>query len=351
MFGKNAIAGALNITTRQPSYDLEGYMEVNGEPEFDGLGFKGAISLPISDELTTRFALMKHVEDGWIYNTNINQTERQKDDLIFRTIFLWAPNDDIEITIKAEYGKLDETGRAEVASIYPDNLPLYALAKNTDPNFGDGLNLTKSMGSTTGSFMGLEKSKNETNLLTINLNIEFEPGTLTSLTAYNYYEYDDQADVDILPIDFLHLSSFQKNKQFSQEIRFTSNTLDDFNYIIGLYYQNDDLDSLRNTDIDGNLIGQGFSGRRSNTFKQESSNQAIFGQGNYEFNSNWTVNFGARLSRSKKILFKNLYIAELMSDQINTDQIAIANLINGLNIVPHKFSTESTRKGDEMDAP
>ena len=349
LFGKNAIAGALNITTRQPSYDLEGYVEVNSEPEFDGLGFKGAISVPISDELTTRFAFMKHVEDGWIYNTNTNQTERQKEDLIFRTTLLWEPNDDIAMTIKAEYGKLDAVGRTVVVSQYPDTLPLYAFAKNTDPDFGDGLNQTKSMGSATGSFMGLESSDNETNLLSMNLNIEFDSGTLTSLSAYNFYEFNDQADVDYLPIDLIHLSSFQENTQLSQEVRFTSNTLDNFNYIIGLYYQHSDLNSLRNTDINGNLIGQGYSGRRSNTFEQESTNQAIFGQGNYEFNSNWTVNFGARLSKSKKTLFKKLYIAELMSNQLNTDPRANFIVKNVLNIVPHQFSTESTRNGALID--
>ncbi|SFD31900.1 Outer membrane receptor proteins, mostly Fe transport [Pseudoalteromonas denitrificans DSM 6059] len=348
LFGKNAIAGALNITTRQPNFDLEGYLELNTEPKFNGLGFKSAISIPINDELTTRLAMMQHNEDGWIKNDFINQPERQKDDLVIRSTWLWQPSEQLDLAVKAEYGKFETVGRVDLVSQLPQNLAVYEIVKNSFPSFNPSLSLTKFMGSNTP--MGLENADNETALLSLNMNWIFLSGTLTSLSAYSNYDFTENADVDYLPIDFLHIASKQKQKQWSQELRFTSNNTGlGFNYIAGVYYQKNELTSIRNVDIDNRIVGNDFSGRRHNTFLQDATNKAVFAQVNYKFNAYWLLNTGLRYSYSKKALFKHLYIANFMSEEVNSDPVANFVFRNSFNMIPHQFSFESDRDGIPFD--
>ncbi len=347
LFGKNAIAGALNITTRQPGSDFGGYVQLNTEPKFNGFGFKGAVDIPLTDEISTRFAILKHTEDGWFYNSHLKTKERKKDDFLFRNAWLWQPKEKLTVNLKAEYGKFEATGRAFTVSAFPEYLPSYQIVKAADPEFEAKFGLTKSTGSQ--HFMGLENTNNETFLLNLTLDLDFELGTLTSLTAYTAYDFDENADVDYLPIDFIHIFADQEHEQFSQEVRFTSHNSEKFNYILGMYYQENELTSIRFADIDGTIVGNPYSGRRHNTFIQESRNRAVFGQGSYRFNDNWQLNGGIRYSLSQKTLFKKLYIADLMSENINKDPIANYVFRSELNIIPHEFSNHSHLDGVTID--
>ncbi|NCU11019.1 MAG: TonB-dependent receptor plug domain-containing protein, partial [Sphingomonadaceae bacterium] len=67
LYGKNTTSGAINITTRAPSFDLEGKAEVS----LGSLGFKqgkASISGPLSDTLAARISVSTTSRRGAIYN-------------------------------------------------------------------------------------------------------------------------------------------------------------------------------------------------------------------------------------------------------------------------------------------
>src|SRR5690606_22653897 len=54
LFGRNTIAGALNITTNKPTYDYEGSLRVS-VGNYDAVGLTGIVNMPVIDDpLATR---------------------------------------------------------------------------------------------------------------------------------------------------------------------------------------------------------------------------------------------------------------------------------------------------------
>jgi len=347
LFGKNGVAGALNITTRQPIDDYTGYLQIDAEPKFNGSGIKGGISVPISNELSTRLAIMLRSEDGWVYNTNIDGDERKKQDFLVRSTWLWQPTVLLKTTLKVEYGNFETEGRANVVSIFPETLATFPLVRAIDEDFSPQFGLEKSSGS--GSELGTENANDETKLMALVVEYQFKNGKINSLTSFTSYQLYEQLDADYLPYDFLHVNTGQKHKQISQEFRYSSELKGKFNYILGAYYQVNDLNSIRELDINGFSLGQPFSGRRHNTFLQDTYNRSIFFQTNWQLDRNWQINTGLRYSQTKKTLYKNLYIADLLSDNVNNEPTANFVFRNNLNIIPHQFSNHSTIDGASFE--
>ena len=74
------------------------------------------------------------------------------------------------------------------------------------------------------------------------MNWEVGNGTLTSVTGWAGYEYNDDVDVDWLPLQFIDRSDIHDFEQFSQEFRWASDIGDRFHYTVGAYYDENELD-------------------------------------------------------------------------------------------------------------
>ena len=67
LYGKNTTSGAINITTRQPTFTPEGSLEVSAG-SLDFRQVKAALSGPLSETLAARLALSFTDRDGTLYN-------------------------------------------------------------------------------------------------------------------------------------------------------------------------------------------------------------------------------------------------------------------------------------------
>ena len=69
LFGKNTIAGALNITTAKPTAELEAELSAAYNIDFDETELQGYISGPITDSLRGRLVGMdRQMDEGWVEN-------------------------------------------------------------------------------------------------------------------------------------------------------------------------------------------------------------------------------------------------------------------------------------------
>ena len=68
LFGKNTIAGAINITTKSPEIggEVEGFASVRYEPEANTREFSGGVSLPLGQSFAVRIAGKLAKSDGYI---------------------------------------------------------------------------------------------------------------------------------------------------------------------------------------------------------------------------------------------------------------------------------------------
>ena len=104
LYGKNTTAGAINITTNQPTFDFEGRAEVT----IGNLNFKqakAAVSGPLSDTIAARIALSSTSRRGTIFNVTSDHYINAQDNIGLRGILLFQPNDDLSITLSGDYNR------------------------------------------------------------------------------------------------------------------------------------------------------------------------------------------------------------------------------------------------------
>jgi len=106
LYGRNAIGGAINITTQKPSDELTGYTEL----DFGNGGFKtltGALSGPVSETLSYRVTASYKEYDGLIENVYLKQKVDFNKDQNVRARILWQPSDSFTADLRLGYGKTD----------------------------------------------------------------------------------------------------------------------------------------------------------------------------------------------------------------------------------------------------
>jgi outer membrane receptor protein involved in Fe transport len=98
-FGANALAGAINIKSKQPTKETEGYAEAKfGNYNSQGLG--GAISGSLSDNVQARFAINQFKTDGYMNNTHLNREDTNNiNETIVRAQVAWQVNNNNNINI------------------------------------------------------------------------------------------------------------------------------------------------------------------------------------------------------------------------------------------------------------
>ena len=102
-FGANALAGMINITTKAPTDEFEGAVRVDAG-NYDSYGLGLALSGPASDSVNYRFALNKHVSDGYMENSFLNtDDENNRNELNVRGKLSIAATSDLTIDLTGFY--------------------------------------------------------------------------------------------------------------------------------------------------------------------------------------------------------------------------------------------------------
>jgi iron complex outermembrane receptor protein len=102
LYGKNVTAGAINITTNQPTFDFEGKAEVTvGNLNFKQA--KAAISGPITDKVAARLAVSATTRRGTIFNVTSDRWINEQDNIGIRGQLLFEPTDNLSITLAGDF--------------------------------------------------------------------------------------------------------------------------------------------------------------------------------------------------------------------------------------------------------
>ena len=100
-FGANALAGAINIKSKQPTKETEGYVQGKiGNYNTQNLG--AAISGSLTDNVQARFAINQTKSDGYMENIHLNKDDTNNiDELVARAQLAWQvdENNDLNISL------------------------------------------------------------------------------------------------------------------------------------------------------------------------------------------------------------------------------------------------------------
>ena len=243
LFGKNSVAGALNITTAKPTDEFQGRFMASQEFEDGETVLEGMVSGSFSDTVRGRLAVRSREHDGYIENITLSADEPERSDWTARATFEFDLSDNVMATLKYETGEFDVNGRhieivGESPAVagpfagleYNQILSVVFMQDSSVSNVEqDGLR------SSNGDF-----SDNETEVISLTLDWDIGEHQLKSITAYSDFEYDEFCDCDFTGATIFGAALQESFEQFSQEFRLSSPIRDDFDYILGLYYQTSD---------------------------------------------------------------------------------------------------------------
>ena len=315
LFGKNTLAGALIMTTAEPTDTFEAGINLSaGEYSTRGgnTEVQAYVAGPITETLSARLAVRYREDDSFYTNHLDGPDGADRTDEGVRLKLRWTPNDQFVANLKLEYAQYDYLGSdsAELPNLTRGTLEQYqAFAPSFTPelDFDIFLDCTDTFANVggerinTGSYCP-QRDQDYSNA-TLKLDYEVEAGTFTSITAYQEYNYDyDFNGVDGGLAQAFKAGRDEEYTSFSQELRFTSTADENFDYIVGLYYEDSDL--ARNQVSDFNFTDLfGTPGPylgRSEPWEQDTESWAVFGQLRWSVAENLTLIFGGRYADEEK---------------------------------------------------
>lgn len=241
LFGKNTTAGALNITTKAPSFTPGGSFELS----YGNYGYiqaKTSVTGPLGKKLAARVSVSGTQRDGVVYNVRSNQFINDLNNLGFRAQLLYTPSEKVNITIIGDRSAQKPNGYAQVfAGVAPTLRPAYRqfenIIKDLNYDLPDRNPFQRVVDHDTPW-----KSGNELGGVSVNLNAKIGPGTLTSTSSWRYWKWDPSNDRDFTGLSVLRLSqATSQHTNWSQEIRYAGEFSSKLSGVVGVFLIGQDL--------------------------------------------------------------------------------------------------------------
>lgn len=235
-FGNNAVAGALNITTAKPTDTFGGSVRAL-YGQFGQYAGEGALNIPLGDTLAMRIAAIGDGLSGWQKNPYAGKDQPDENNKAGRVTFLFRPSDDFDATLKIEGGINHDADGSQIGACPPPAPFVAAGFCKTALAAGQPVGLNNRE-NTTSPGQGMNLSSFE-DVLTMHYRLGEH--TLTSVTGFYNYHFAENVDADGTPPQSLNIRTIEAFHQVSQELRIASPLGGTFEYLAGLYFQNDHL--------------------------------------------------------------------------------------------------------------
>jgi iron complex outermembrane receptor protein len=306
LYGRNATGGTLNIVSRMPTREFEGYA-MAGFGENDRIELKGAVGGPLSDVISFRLAARSVKDDGYTEDLDPRGTNTidDQDMQAYRAILRIQPSENLRLDLQYDHSTfengntsiipLDNLGAAPLLGAVPTG-SIHKVRNNT-PSFMDW--------NTGGPTATLEWGINE-------------HAVLTYVYSQRDFEQDFLFNTDGTEAEVTRTTMQFDTTQKSHEVRVASRNLDRFEWIAGFYSLKEDKFGALGL-VRLNLATPGvFIIPATNT----TDAKAVFAQASYEITPTVKLTAGIRRSEEEKGDF-NQQINVFASATNPVDQIAL----------------------------
>ncbi len=314
LYGKTTTAGAINITTRQPSFDLEGRAEVT----YGNLNFiqaKASLSGPIvADRLAARISTSFSRRDGTLYNVVTGRRVNEIDNLGVRGQLLWQVSDNFDLTFAADWNRQNPEGFAQ------NYFKVVQTARAVNRQYANLARLSGYAPASPDAFDRLVDNDAELDAKqtifggSLLADWDLGPVTLTSITAWREWDWQPANDRDFtgLPVTTVSANPSQQ-MQFSQEIRLASNGSNRFDYVAGLFYFHQKIET-QGVQQQGSAAGLWLFGptanaanpglidglRSDNEIRYSNDSLAVYGKLTWNVSDAFSIAPGIRVNYDKK---------------------------------------------------
>ena len=235
LFGKNTTAGAFNVTTRKPSFTSGATFELS----YGNYGFiqaKSSVTGALTKKIAGRLSFSGTQRDGLLENVATGNSVNDLNNQGVRGQLLYKPTEDIGITLAADYTKQRPNGYAQVvAGVAPTLRDSYRQFNTIIADLGYKLPSTNPFDRKTDTDTPW-RSNQDLGGASLNFEAKIGKGTLTSTSAYRFWNWDPSNDRDFTGLQVLKLSqATSKHNQWSQEIRFAGDFLSRVSGVVGVF--------------------------------------------------------------------------------------------------------------------
>lgn len=346
LFGKNTIAGAINITTAQPTEEFEGYISAGYTSELEAKTVTGVVSGPLSDSVRGRLAMRSYEDKGYVENLAAAGVDGPQNESVYvRGTLAIDLAEDWSATIKAEHGYYDVLGRQEVISeVNPAIGPAVGLYASPfgSPNFEAGFGYTNYQQNVNDNPIF---DDTESTIMQVTVDGAVGEYGLKAIIAYTEYEFTNSLDTDYGPLRLINRGRNEEHEQMSAEFILTSPSDNAFEYMAGAYYQTEDLSHNRYSMVNvsaaptlqsgifgqlnasnpalggasfaqavlgGNLSPTAnngiLDGDATNSLEQDADSWSVFFEGTYNVSDSFRITAGLRYSEDDKEMAKSAEI-------------------------------------------
>lgn len=344
LYGKNTTAGAINIITKKPTREREGYVEVS-YGNYQTIESTFAVSGPLSDTLAARITgRTENRLEGYQFNSTQNRDNGRYDRWSLRGHLQFDPSEDLSILLTLTGGKdRHENPGPKFAGIRNAPGEICPIAEGFhDPAKCTNLFGAQDLNSDPHTVIfDRPIDDSEAEFITTKLQVNWDIGdvTLTSLSIYTDFTSFSGNDVDSADVELgtIHNRFDLDLDTFSQELRLASNNDSDFTWVVGTYYDKTDWDSGIGLEVHNNpdlppffrllgLVNSDLPDRDATglgiDFTQESKSWAVFGQADWRFAENWQFSLGLRYSDYKKTFDERSYWSDF-TDGLDPQEVII----------------------------
>ncbi len=237
LYGKNAIGGAINIYTKDPTNKMANRASFgigNGGSLQTQFVSSGAIS---KDKVFYRFSAQYKTFDGLLTNDFLNQNVDFSEDVNIRGQIKAKLSN--KFTVAATYQYFNIDGGATYYSVNPIGFDGEFPGGILDPNPTKGNNVIVS------DVLGRSDMKN--NYGNFKMDYNLETLKIQSITSINKVERSTFGDLDFIDLDIFTQGEAATTNTFNQEIRINNTKTDSkFDWSLGGFYQNIKKDVYQN---------------------------------------------------------------------------------------------------------
>lgn len=282
LFGRNATGGAINITTKRPVGEFEGWARLS-VGNYDTYSGTGVINVPLEGDQLALRVLASHNERGGYGKSlttgrkiaNLNQES-------YRGKLLIAPDEQI--------WKLELTGSYVDRR---DNGPILHLLAYNPARIPAVLRPSFDAAIAAPFYRNLSASKSFMHVRTwsssANLEVDLGGVTLKSISGLNGYRFSGSNDYDAGTSPYLDMVNKSHQQQFSEELQLTGES-DRLKWIVGAFF-------FRESSLQRYVL---FNGLVDQPIRSVHRSYAIFGQATYALTDSLNLTGGLRWTRDTR---------------------------------------------------
>ena len=235
LFGKNTTAGAINVTTRKPSFTPAGEVELN----VGDLGFvqaKASATGALGAKVAGRVSFSGTQRGGTVENVATREAVNNLSNVGLRGQVLFAPSDNLAVTVSVDHTRQRPDGYTQVVAgvaptLRPANRQYPQIAADlgyTAPSF-NAFDRVTDVDSPLRSYQDLGGTS-------VNADWKAGKGQITSTSAYRYWNWNPSSDRDFIGLPVTTISAApSQQRQYTHEVRYSGGLTSDVNLVVGAF--------------------------------------------------------------------------------------------------------------------